>query len=541
MLTDIAIADEYSGSIEGELLGYFPTLTSTPNFNGAVWYFDKLRRSAGHAPHSYKIYFAGIPDKYINVVRFWVLLRVRNGMSITSTSGGVVALGYFLGFLVKEAAAPNLSGVNRMVIEAYEEHLRSRCTGKKSTKELRWTAVANFFRDMQTWPQMPAMMPVPTGNPFSRTELDRKHDQRLVPEMVLEQLDEAYRDESVPLEDRLTYWILRSIPSRISEVCSIDLDCLRPYEFNGRKGFILTIPEWKQSANQHRPRKKLVHILDEGHGKFLLDMVREQQRIAKIVENVLPGSKRGYLMVALDPRRSRDVLLRKAVEVEPTLFGDTNTFRCTAFILTQPRVLIRMKKLVSRAKVSGPDGSPYDALTHCFRHNGVTERLYEGFSFVEIRDMTGHHGNQMLSTAYVHVNADEIKARAKERREKGEQGPPILFQGRIMNLSPEKAARLLENPRAFRIGNLGICSDVTSCKNDLFECLDCDDLVPDADNEDYYVTEHEKWRARASQHAINGNKSLAEHARYMSLLHEKLLGKIRLSLLMRTEMAPNDN
>ena len=52
------------------------------------------------------------------------------------------------------------------------------------------------------------------------------------------------------------------------------------------------------------------------------------------------------------------------------------------------------------------------------------------------------------------------------------------------------------NPRAYRIGKLGICSDVTSCGSDLFECLDREYLIPDADNEDYYAAECEKWAER---------------------------------------------
>ncbi|TGU69923.1 hypothetical protein E4633_20235 [Geomonas terrae] len=522
MLTDVAIADEYTEGIETELKDYFQTLTSASAFTDTIWFLDKLKRSAGHSDGNYKIYFASIPAMYRDVVRFWVLLRLRNGGAVSTQSSNVVSMANCLKFFIKEVGAPDLSEINRLVIEAYEDYLLPRRDISKSSKECWWSAVNNFFKDMQTWPYMPDATPVAPGNPFSRTELDRKHSQRLVPEMVLEQLDLAYRDERVPLEDRLCYWILRSIPSRVGELCSIRLKCLRPYVFNGRKGFILTVPDYKQAANQHKARKKLIHILDEGHGKFLLDMVRAQQKVAKELQDVLPESDKGYLMISPHNRM-----------INAILAGSDQDRKLAPFILTGPTVRRRMKQMTEHFKVIGTDGKSYDLITHCFRHNGITERLYEGFTFVEIRDMSGHHGTQMLTTSYVHVKDEEIKARAKERRERGEQGPPVLFRGRIMNMSTEKEEQLLKTPRAYRIGNLGICSDVTSCGSDLFECLDCEYLVPDADNEDYYAAEYGKWADRIVKHTKSGNRSLAEQASYMAQQYEKLLDRIRLSLFMQ--------
>ena len=194
----------------------------------------------------------------------------------------------------------------------------------------------------------------------------------------------------------------------------------------------------------------------------------------------------------------------------------------------------RFKRIALAFDVRDAEGKVFNVITHAFRHNGITERLYEGFSYVEIRDMTGHVNNQMIHTSYTHTKDDEIKAVAKKKREKGEQGPPVLFKGRVMNLTPEREAKILKNPRAYRIGELGICSDITSCKGDLFECLACEFLAPDADNEEYYVAEQERWSERAVKHLKNGNKMLAEQAHHMADLHQKQLDRIKLGLVMAT-------
>lgn len=535
MLENITIADEYTNSIEIELREYFhESLTSKSAWDDRIWFFDRIKRSAGHADGDYKVYFVSVPERHLELVRFWTVLSMRNNKSCKTVSANVSHICRFLKFLVRECGDPKMSDVNRLTIEAYEDELREARDIKASSKEAMWGAVNNLFRDMLTWPQMPNKTPVPPGNPFNRRELDRKHASRLVPDMVLEQLDAAYRDERLPLEDRLTYWILRSIPSRVGEVCSIKLDCLRPYSYNNRQGFILTIPDFKQSANQHRPRTKLIHILDEGHGKFLLDMVREQRTVAEGLQGTLSDASRGYLMVSPRKRYIESMLTGGRAAEDRDDIGQ-------ATVLTGHLVRKRMKTVSDYFEVTGPDRKPYDAISHCFRHNGITERLYEGFTYVEIRDMSGHKGNQMLTTAYAHTKEEEIKARAKEKREKCEQGPPVLFQGRIMNMSPEMEEKLLRNPRAYRIGDLGICSDITSCGNDLFECLDCDYLVPDADNEEYYIAEIERWSARVVKHTKSGNTSLAEHASYMANLHEKQLDRIRLSLEMRSEEVSNGN
>ncbi|MDH4162352.1 MAG: hypothetical protein OEW15_06635 [Nitrospirota bacterium] len=523
MLPNIAIADEFTFDIQEELRNFMTSVTTVSSFNDGIWFFDVIKRSAGHSSDDYKIYFASVPEVYSEIVRYWVILRIRNGIAVHTQALNVSGIAHFLIFLEKECGAPDLSDVNRMTIEAYEESLYERADIKKASKEIYWTAMANFFKDMQTWPQMPINYPVAPGNPFIRSELDRQHNERLVPDIVLDQLDRIYRNSNLPLEDRLIYWILRSIPSRVQEITSIKLSCIRPY----RDGYVLTIPQYKPSAQLREPQSKLIHILDKGHGKFLLDLVKEQQRVSTNLQIELSDESQGYLMVS--PYKRMSARYKDGKMACRSSYNNLTG----PFVLTGPVVRTRMKKVSEYFNVCDENGGYYDAITHCFRHNGITERLYEGFSYVEIRDMSGHKGNEMIiDTSYVHVKGKEVKALAAKKRARGELGTPILFRGRILNLSPEKEMKLLRNPRAYRIGKLGICSDITSCKGDLFECLDCDFLVPDAENKDYYMEQCAIWLERASLHLEKGNKSLAEHAQGMSNLFQSQVDKISLSMVM---------
>lgn len=518
MLRNISIADEYTDGINEELRDFLRSVSSQSSFEDLIWFLDKLKRSEGHGNGDYTVYFASTPKPYLELVRYWALFRIRNNYAVHTVATNVTCLKRFLEFLVTDCSMLPMAKVTRLTIEAFEEHLEDVRSVGRSSKEAIWTALSGFFKDMHSWPEMPDAAVVPYGNPFSRRELDRKHGERLIPEEILAVLDNVFRDKRLPLEDRLMYWILRSIPSRVQEITSMDLECLRPY----RDGFILALDDWKQSGNQHRSQKRLIHLLDKGHGKFLLDLVREQQEFARAFQDNLSKEKRGYLFIS-----------HPFIHLNSHLKGIAKPRQNTLpTVLNGPRVRQRFKRIAVAFDVRDAQGKIFNVITHAFRHNGITERLYEGFSYIEIRDMTGHANDQMINTSYTHTKDEEIKAVAKKKREKGEQGPPVLFKGRIMNLTHEREAKILKNPRAYRIGELGICSDITSCKGDLFECLACKLLAPDADNEEYYIAEQEKWSERAAKHLKNGKKTLAEQAHHMADLHQKQLDRIKLGLIM---------
>jgi hypothetical protein len=153
--------------------------------------------------------------------------------------------------------------------------------------------------------------------------------------------------------------------------------------------------------------------------------------------------------------------------------------------------------------------------------------------------MTGHDSDQMIQQSYAHIKEEEIKARAKETREKGDPGPAVLFQGRVLNLTTETEYRILSNPRAFRVGKIGLCSDITGCKSDMFECLECKFFVPDADMEEYFQEQNLVWLEKARKCILTGNKSLSEQAEYKASLFLLQVDNIKIAKLL-AEGGEND-
>lgn len=83
-------------------------------------------------------------------------------------------------------------------------------------------------------------------NPFADNPYDShlRHHYKYIPEAVVHQLDSVFMRQDIDLTVKCIYWILRLIPSRISEVRGMRIDCLKPYAGH----FCLFIPTWKQNG-----------------------------------------------------------------------------------------------------------------------------------------------------------------------------------------------------------------------------------------------------------------------------------------------------
>lgn len=85
-------------------------------------------------------------------------------------------------------------------------------------------------------------------------------------------------------------------------------------------------------------------------------------------------------------------------------------------------------------------------------------------------------------------------------------------------------SRLLKNVRAYKIKDMGICSDITGCKSGIFDCLDCSYFVPDADSLNYFKDKVIFWEQRVKM--FEKNTSLKENAEYNLKLHKGIVERI---------------
>jgi hypothetical protein len=161
------------------------------------------------------------------------------------------------------------------------------------------------------------------------------------------------------------------------------------------------------------------------------------------------------------------------------------------------------------------------------RHNGITDRLAEGFTIEQIAHMTGHKNDRMILKSYNHLDLRPEVLAEKQRLVLGEpdKSASVMFQGRILNMNPQTEARLLENVRAHRVRG-GICSDITGCKCDMQVCLACQFFVPEIEQLPFFERQVEAWRAKAER--FKAFPIIQKNAAANAALYQKIVNKMKI-------------
>jgi hypothetical protein len=86
--------------------------------------------------------------------------------------------------------------------------------------------------------------------------------------------------------------------------------------------------------------------------------------------------------------------------------------------------------------------------------------------------------------------------------------PYVMFDGRILNMDAVTESRLLKNIRAHRVLG-GICADVTHCQSGLWNCVDCECFVPEAEQLFYFKDQVTSWNKKAN--VFHTDKQIADN------------------------------
>lgn len=76
------------------------------------------------------------------------------------------------------------------------------------------------------------------------------------------------------------------------------------------------------------------------------------------------------------------------------------------------------------------------------------------------------------------------------------ENPYVMFGGRILNMEEQLEKRLLKNIRAHHVRS-GICGDITGCKSNMWNCLDCKHFIPGKEQLTYFREQALSWKTKA--------------------------------------------
>ena len=186
-----------------------------------------------------------------------------------------------------------------------------------------------------------------------------------------------------------------------------------------------------------------------------------------------------------------------------------------------------MARICNRYDIQSSDGKRYIVTSHQLRHVGITDRLYAGFRPIDIMSMTHHKSEKMIQNSYLHI--DEFKLKEHALSVIGEEKREVLFKGPVIYSTDDKRWEMvLKKPLAHSIGKLGVCSDISDCQCDMYECLnDCPYFAINAENLPYFEEELASWKKKEALYLRLRKTSVLENARHNIILFEKNIKLIK--------------
>ncbi len=491
----------YEESRKSEYKSLLRQLGTDICFDDDKWICDKRIKSQSEPLNYSIIYFTTIPERYKNMAKYYAIIRIANGDTIRTIKSRVSRIKVFFEFI--DQLGISFENININTAHILKNFLADSEYSISTIKDI-WRETNTFTNTMNGFDRIKIKNPFAI-NPFVA---NKKLDYKYIPEYVAPQIDEAFKKDEIDLYLRCIYWLLRLIPSRISEILGMSIDCIKRYT----EHWVVFIPTWKQNGGNMEPIYRSIHIEEKSTGKMLIDLLRQQQELAKKLQDALHESNRGLLF---------------AYEcVYHYKRGGKSACRYikTATINTVEK---QFKRICEQYKIKNEDGTIYYVTTHQFRHNGITDRLEAGFTLEQIADMTGHHGNAMIWNAYSHLDLKPKTIIEKQKyvleEPKDKQNPYVLFGGRILNMEEQTEKRLLKNIRALRVPG-GICGDVTGCKGDMWSCLDCEHFIPDKEQLSYFKEQAGELKNKAKR--FGKYPMIRDNALKNAELFEKVVSKL---------------
>lgn len=476
-MNSVIVFQNYDDRKKGRYKDFLSSVGDNVDFEADSWRCDRLVRIASEYSSVYTLGFEGIPQKYKEIVKYFSIIRMLNGKSPKGIRLHIYDLGLFFKVIEVEYVNFYIGKCTHSMAKSYKEYLDNEYSSM-ATKSGKWSSVHVFLRTMQGFDGKEYKDPF-NNNPYSHY---KRYDAKYIPNSITEKLDVAFKEDAVDLRFRCIYWILRLIPSRIGEVVGMSLDCLK--SFNG--AYQLFIPTWKQNGGHREPIIRTIRLEYEGMAAYLIDLIKEQQGCARSIQKNMKESEKELLFTYQEyVRYAEDRLILKK-HFLTTKISPVNQF---------------FKEICREKNITDSNGEVFKLSTHMLRHNGITDRLIQGFTIPQVAEMTGHHGSKMIYESYTHMDLNPEIILNKQNDVLGETNKDdkfIMFNGRILNMEEAVEKKLLRNIRAHRV-NGGICTDILSCKSDMFSCLDCKSFAPDHKNLDYFKDQVISWEKKVKQ------------------------------------------
>lgn len=169
------------------------------------------------------------------------------------------------------------------------------------------------------------------------------------------------------------------------------------------------------------------------------------------------------------------------------------------------------------------------AVPRDFKKTAITMRAEDGWTTPQLKHIANHRTFDSIDAYSAPSEEFMINEQRNILLSQNKLSDRYVSKGKIINGIDDKfEKRLLENPRAHKISNLGFCSDVSGCGNH-FECLDCDDLIPDKDLEEYYLDQTDRYLNVTKKQIEMEEMTNARDSHHRASLFASLYNKVQVN------------
>ncbi|KJR45153.1 Transposase [Desulfosporosinus sp. I2] len=482
------------------------TYSTFSRFYDSKWILDKRYTGRNVRVSNHQFIFAPYHSRDVMTVKAYVLNLLVSNYSSASILGRLYAIKQLLRFCQSHNCVFAMRDLQSSIAPMYYHYIMN--------SQLDEQTKARVLKNLMLYLKYANL--VELHDALERQDIpdeSRYHNgNKLVPQNVIEQLDTLFLNDNIPIEYQCIYWILRLIPNRITEVLSMKIDCLTDI---GHRRYMLCIPTFKQSGQYYRGEFKGIIIEYSGIAKGLIDTIREQIAIAQSLQAEAKGADQGFLFI------HRPKMYHRKLD--------------SFFEQNRPLTLIKydvfnawIQRHCLRKGIVDISGQPYTLSSHQFRHNAITERLNSGFfNLLEICYLLGHKNVTMPYQAYWHYSNERRIEKGKLLREQISGEESLNFKGKIIKTSQTRVwTGILSKPFSHQIGNIGICSDISNCNVKVFDCLECVNFTPNAEDLPYFQNQLNEWEKKLNTAKSVKYNFLIETAQKQIRANQRVIEKI---------------
>lgn len=452
-----------------ELRKSLDSLGDNINFNENRWICNRKAKFDKGKNGDYTIVFSNCPLNYIEITKYFIIILFsKERLSLNVVKQYYYRLLIFFIFLEKNHNTIPLNSLTPKIFDDYIYYVQKKEI-MESTKYQIIMALTKFLKKMKLFSEINREYIVP--NPFNQIRAD-KNKEKYIDDFITNQLDKIFTRKDIKAHIKTAYWIMRFIPSRITEVACMNKDCIKPYG----NSWVIFIPNIKQSGYAERAEIRSIYFKEEGGGQFLLNLINKQRDAANGIINSLDLKLHSYLFAY------RSSIFAGWNEDKSIKYKKTNS----CHILDSKIITKEFNNICIRFNIVDQNNKIYKFTSHQLRHTGITDRLMDGFTTEQVSFMTAQKSLGMIENSYDHMNIFPSPISHKALNNNGNK-QPVLCGSRIINMTPENEEKILKNFKTLKLKR-GICMDATNCKSGDFECLNnCEHYIYDIADYQYFI------------------------------------------------------